>query len=148
TVPAGAILGETRMRVFKNYNVSVTNPCLGTSFGQVEDYTIDVVIPAPVCPMPLALNLDTVTATTIDFSWTPPTDISDVDGYFWRSMNEGDDPFVDPAVDEAYVPGAASTSATIIGLTPGTDYDLYLVIVCDEITLFVSDPLMIAITTM
>src|SRR5690606_15471888 len=61
TVPAGAILGETRMRVYKNYNVSVTNPCLGTSFGQVEDYTIDVVIPAPVCPMPLALNIDAVT---------------------------------------------------------------------------------------
>lgn len=148
TVPAGAALGQTRMRVKKIFGTTnYLDPCLGTGFGQAEDYTIDVIPPAPVCPMPLALNIDTVTDTTIDFSWTPPTDISDVEGYFWRLMNSGDDPLVDPPVDEDFVVGPTSTSTSITGLTPDTDYDLYLVSVCDQTTLFVSDPLMVAVTT-
>lgn len=46
SVPLTATLGETRMRVFKVYEVPngyVTDPCsLIQNFGQVEDYTIDV----------------------------------------------------------------------------------------------------------
>ena len=50
TVPAGAKLGNTRMRIKKEYGASVptstgnfANPCLnGVSFGQAEDYTLNV----------------------------------------------------------------------------------------------------------
>jgi len=45
-VPADATEGETRMRVFKTYDVpndSNTDPCaMDQNFGQVEDYTINV----------------------------------------------------------------------------------------------------------
>ena len=41
-VPAGAPEGTTVMRVIKNFNVSPTNPCGTYSFGQGEDYTINV----------------------------------------------------------------------------------------------------------
>ena len=42
-VPAGALLGNTRMRVKKIFgNTNYANPCLGGSFGQAEDYTITV----------------------------------------------------------------------------------------------------------
>ena len=57
-VPEGVTLGNKRMRVKYNFNSSTTaladalsNPCANMSNGQVEDYTLSVVLPpaAPVC---------------------------------------------------------------------------------------------------
>ncbi|MCF6132078.1 T9SS-dependent choice-of-anchor J family protein [Flavobacterium wongokense] len=46
-VPPTALAGSTRMRVKKIYGTTnYTDPCLGTGFGQVEDYTL-VVTAAP-----------------------------------------------------------------------------------------------------
>src|SRR5690606_22991819 len=41
-VPADAAEGTTLMRVIKNFNASPTNPCGIYSYGQAEDYTIEV----------------------------------------------------------------------------------------------------------
>lgn len=43
-VPAGALVGKTRMRVVLNWDVSITNPCDNEAafFGQSEDYMLDV----------------------------------------------------------------------------------------------------------
>lgn len=43
-VPAGALIGKTRMRVTLNWDVSMTNPCDNefSFFGQSEDYMLDV----------------------------------------------------------------------------------------------------------
>jgi hypothetical protein len=41
-VPVDAAVGATRMRVIKNFNTSPTDPCGSYSFGQIEDYTINV----------------------------------------------------------------------------------------------------------
>jgi hypothetical protein len=42
-VPPSALVGNTRLRVKKIYGTAdYTNPCLGTAYGQVEDYTIAV----------------------------------------------------------------------------------------------------------
>lgn len=41
-VPLDAIVGSTRMRVFKNYNVVGEDPCATIDYGQSEDYTINV----------------------------------------------------------------------------------------------------------
>lgn len=42
TVPSDAALGQTRMRVIKNYNAVPTDPCGTYNFGQAEDYTLIV----------------------------------------------------------------------------------------------------------
>lgn len=43
TVPTDAMMGETRMRVIKNFgDTGVQDACAGTSFGQAEDYTVNV----------------------------------------------------------------------------------------------------------
>ncbi|WP_410005989.1 GEVED domain-containing protein [Aequorivita nionensis] len=42
TVPAAATVGNTRMRVRLGWNQSSPNPCGNTSFGEVEDYTVNV----------------------------------------------------------------------------------------------------------
>ncbi|MBS1570266.1 MAG: hypothetical protein JST45_12630, partial [Bacteroidetes bacterium] len=52
TVPPTALLGTSRMRVIKNYNTSPTNPCGSYSFGQVEDYSVNVT--AASCTPPVA----------------------------------------------------------------------------------------------
>ncbi|MEW5675008.1 GEVED domain-containing protein [Flavobacterium enshiense] len=54
TIPAGASLGSTRMRIIKNFASAPTDPCrTGAGFGQAEDYTINI-INAPVCAAPTA----------------------------------------------------------------------------------------------
>ncbi|MFA7470632.1 MAG: GEVED domain-containing protein, partial [Weeksellaceae bacterium] len=43
SVPADALVGSTTMRIIKNYNASPTNPCGPYSFGQTEDYTVNII---------------------------------------------------------------------------------------------------------
>jgi hypothetical protein len=41
-VPNNAVNGETRMRVFAAYDTSNISPCASISYGEVEDYTVNV----------------------------------------------------------------------------------------------------------
>lgn len=43
TVPTTATLGSTRMRVIMRYNATPTTPCGTFDYGQVEDYTVNIV---------------------------------------------------------------------------------------------------------
>lgn len=49
TVPVGALTGNTRMRVQMQYNVTPNDPCdvfaTGFDYGEVEDYTVNIVSP-------------------------------------------------------------------------------------------------------
>ena len=42
SVPVDAMLGTTRMRIVKNYDIPITDPCGSYSYGQSEDYLIEV----------------------------------------------------------------------------------------------------------
>jgi chitodextrinase len=46
TIPATATLGATRMRVQMSYNAVQTSSCAAFSYGQVEDYTINISLTA------------------------------------------------------------------------------------------------------
>jgi hypothetical protein len=77
-VPATALLGNTKMRVIKNYN-SYTGPCSSNSFGQAEDYNVNVIAPLPcVAPtaQPTALSL-TPSGSSISGSFTAASPASD-----------------------------------------------------------------------
>ncbi len=43
TIPTTATLGATRMRVKMNYNATPTSSCGSYTYGQVEDYTVNIV---------------------------------------------------------------------------------------------------------
>jgi len=47
TIPAGAIEGNTRMRVAMRFN-QIPGPCGSFTFGEVEDYTVNIVGSTPV----------------------------------------------------------------------------------------------------
>jgi subtilisin family serine protease/PKD repeat protein len=45
TVPAGAVPGITRMRVREVWNVTDMDPCLGYTYGETEDYNVNILHP-------------------------------------------------------------------------------------------------------
>ncbi|MAB39374.1 MAG: hypothetical protein CL525_09835, partial [Aequorivita sp.] len=61
TVPGGAAIGTTRMRVMVDWGNSTPNPCRTATFGEVEDYTVNVSNvtgdpPVIVCPADITAN--------------------------------------------------------------------------------------------
>ncbi|MDR2206393.1 MAG: GEVED domain-containing protein [Flavobacteriaceae bacterium] len=82
TVPAGATLGNTLMRVKKVYSFGVppvfpfTDPCEGDGYGQVEDYTITVGTPPTILPdctgfgITYPQNQDVIAGGNVTLTWT------------------------------------------------------------------------------
>lgn len=111
TVPTGATNGNTRMRVSMKYN-GIPTSCESFQYGEVEDYTINVVTgsadtEAPSAPTGLAASA--VTQTTLTLNWNASTDNVGVTGYdvYQGATNIGT---------------VSTTSANITGLTAGASY--------------------------
>jgi bacillolysin len=113
SIPAGAS-GITRMRVSMKWNAAQT-ACESFSYGEVEDYTIDVGtggggdVIAPSAPGSLAAS--SITQTSANLNWTASTDNVGVDHY------------------NVYVGGSlqgttTGTSYSVSGLTANTTYTL------------------------
>jgi chitodextrinase len=79
TVPATASLGATRMRVMLMYN-AIPVACGSYAFGQVEDYTVNIVTETtpPTAP---TLSASGTAQRTTNLSWTAATDNVGVTGY-------------------------------------------------------------------
>src|SRR5690554_7200437 len=84
TVPAGADLGNTRMRVMAAWNRSVPNPCGTFAYGEVEDYTVNVQVPVIgnppviVCPADISANNDAgLCFAIVNFSDAIAIDVED-----------------------------------------------------------------------
>lgn len=88
TPPAGATLGNTRMRVRIVWNETLS-PCGVSSYGEVEDYTINVsTAPAFVTISGYVKtgNGIGIKDVLVSFS-TGGTDTTDVDGYYERTLS-------------------------------------------------------------
>lgn len=111
TIPSTATLGATRMRVSMKYNAIPTS-CEAFSYGQVEDYTINITAAtadttAPTAPTSLAASGTTASATTL--SWTASTDNIGVTGY-------------DVYQGTSVIGTTTATSYSVSGLTASTTY--------------------------
>ena len=117
TIPASALTGTTRMRVSLKYN-GIPSPCETFSYGEVEDYTVNIVQgtsdnEAPTAPSNLAAS--NVAQTTLTLCWNASTDNVGVAKY-----NIYQDGSLVGYID------AANTCANISSLTSGTTYHFYV----------------------
>lgn len=76
-VPSDAVEGETRMRIRKNFNTPSSSPCGTNTYGQVEDYTVNVVgaapFPSPYCEIEDAADVIVEEITKVEFAGTTIT---------------------------------------------------------------------------
>jgi chitodextrinase len=112
TIPAGATVSSTRMRVSMEYNTIPTS-CKSFTYGEVEDYTINITgatadTEAPSAPSSLAASGTTETSTNL--SWTASTDNVGVTGY-------------DVYRGATLIASVTTTSYTATGLTVNTSYN-------------------------
>ena len=115
TVPSTATVGATRMRVSMKYN-GIPTPCETFSYGEVEDYTVNLVnstvdTQAPSAPTNLVAS--NATQTTVDLAWTAATDNVGVTGY-------------DVYKNGTLLGSTVNTSTQVTGLTANTTYNFYV----------------------
>ena len=117
TVPEGLNL-TTRMRISMKRNSS-PSPCEIFTFGEVEDYTISIVTPAPLPPMAefSAVKTNVMVGESVQF-----TDLSENEPSWWEWSFPGGSPSTsnerNPVVSYA-VPGQYDVSLTVS--KPGFD---------------------------
>lgn len=83
TIPTTAVTGTTRMRVSMKYN-AIPTACETLSYGQVEDYTLNIaagVADTTAPSAPTNLTASGTTQTTTNLAWTAATDNVGVTGY-------------------------------------------------------------------
>ena len=90
----------------------------------VDDFRVDE---APPCLKPTSLALVDVFFDSADVTWSGIGNA--VNGYIWEVYNAGDDPATATPVSTGTF-AAGITQGTVDGLTPETDYDLYLISDC------------------
>ena len=112
TVPSSALDGATRMRIVMKYNATPTACEASFSYGEVEDYTVNIGAAvadtqAPTAPSSLASS--NVAQTTLTLSWTASTDNVGVTGY-------------DVYQGATKLTTVTTTSYNVTGLTANTAY--------------------------
>lgn len=92
TIPATAALGTTRLRVSMKYN-AIPTACEGFSYGQVEDYTINITASGTVEAEQIALGVVETTETAGFALYPNPVEselnvsVSESNGYSYRIIN-------------------------------------------------------------
>ena len=115
TVPSSALNGATRMRVSMKYN-GIPTQCEAFSYGEVEDYTVNIGAGAADTTAPSApssLTATGTTQTTTSLSWNASSDNVGVTGY-------------DVYQGGSLLGSVTGTSTSITGLTASTSYSFYV----------------------
>jgi chitodextrinase len=109
-IPSSAITGTTRMRVSMKYN-GVPTSCEAFSYGEVEDYSVNIgtSVPDTTAPSTPTLSASGTTQTSTTLSWTASTDNVGVTGY--NVYQAG-----------TQIGTATTTTYSVTGLTPATTY--------------------------
>jgi hypothetical protein len=119
TIPAGALTGNTRMRVRGGDNAVLTASmaCGATSsaFGETEDYIVNI-LPIPPCAvvLPTGLASSFVTGTTATISWS---DASNTLGSIYEYAFS-----TSPVTPTSGTLITSATSVNLTGLTAGVTY--------------------------
>jgi hypothetical protein len=122
TVPSGANIGATRMRVMQmEGGVNPLDPCGTFLYGSIEDYTIIVDSVTPTCLSVSGLTVGAVGPDTAVVSWTDPGS-----GASWI-IEYGPPGF---ALGTGTIVNTSSNTLTLSGLSPGTSYWVHISSIC------------------
>jgi hypothetical protein len=98
TVPTGAILGSTKMRIIGHRDSYNTNPCSsigGYSEGQVEDYTVNIQAPCSAAPSVPTINVTkNPVCTSEPFTLSVVSPETNGITYKWETSSNGNAPWV------------------------------------------------------
>ncbi|MCY0977579.1 fibronectin type III domain-containing protein [Chryseobacterium wangxinyae] len=119
SLPANVAAGTYRMRVSDRY-ANDPVPCDVAGYGEAHDYKLVVTAP-PTCIAPTALTNSAITATSVNVSWTAPA-TAPASGYdiFYSSTG------VVPNASTVPTMSSSLTTVTINGLTPATNYCIWV----------------------
>ena len=115
TVPAGALLGNHRMRVGAVATWNTITPCFADYGGSFEDYTINVTA-APSCFIPQGLGVTNTGTGITTISWTAPAQGGTPAGYEYAIT----------ATRATPVNGIAATGTQVTGVTVPVNANSYL----------------------
>jgi hypothetical protein len=122
TVPVGQSAGRVTFRVQMKYNAAPTS-CETFSWGEVEDYCVDITAAAPVCGIPSGLNSSSITNAQATLSWTA---VSGATSYTLRARQIG---------TATWASGTTSgTTLNYTGLSACTDYEFQVSATCGTIS--------------
>jgi len=133
SVPLGAVLGQTRMRVRGGNDAVLTNAqsCgAGTSaYGEVEDYLVNITA-APACQAVSGLGSSSVTSATATVAWST---VSAGDAYEWelRKVSSGTSCGDLLGIEQSGATAdIATVSINLASLDPSTEYTFCVRNVC------------------
>lgn len=118
TIPAGATLGETRMRIIEKYNSDPTGPCETGTYGEAEDYTINILGPPVIDTDPT--NQSTCYNSSVDF--TVAASGLEPFTYQWKYQGTA---VADGTPTGAVYTGANSETLTVSGTISNGVYSAY-----------------------
>lgn len=124
--PLTALAGNTRMRVMVDYNGSTPDPCKNSTYGEAEDYTVNVGN-MPACMPPTNLAANPVGISTASVSWDASVS-NPTGGYQFELRTSGT-----PGSGIAGLDTTAFTTALTADfteLTISTTYNLYVRAIC------------------
>ena len=115
TIPATASLGATRMRVSMKYN-GVPTACETFSYGQVEDYTVNIqaAVVDTTAPTAPTLTASGTTSSATNLAWSGATDNVGVASY-------------DVYQGGVFKANVTTTTYAVTGLTASTTYSFYVI---------------------
>ncbi len=92
-------------------------------FNAGDDVAAEVDIKFGLFP-PLSVTVGTITDTTVDLSWNPGLETGRIDGYriYWDTDSGGTSGYAFDSMTNVLQATIVGTTATITGLTPGTQY--------------------------
>jgi hypothetical protein len=122
SIPINAAIGKTTFRVQMKYNAAPTN-CESFSWGEVEDYCVNISPAAATCGVPSGLNTTAITSSTATLNWQAVTGAS---GYTVRARQVG---------QSAWTTGTTTaTSLNYTGLSACTNYEFQVSATCSSLS--------------